>query len=128
MIRLSPLAIVVLVFALCGCGGTPSAKVTGSVTCGDKPVKGIILISPFGDGPDNTGEAVSVPLRDDGSFEIQLKTIGKHRIVVSPSDIVYPAKPGEEYPCDLTPLEKEVKSGDNEFVIKLTHRGKGAGK
>jgi hypothetical protein len=87
-------------------------------------VKGTVLFSPFGEGDDNTGEAVSAELKDDGSYELILKTIGKHRVVVSPSDVVYPAKPGEEYPCPLTPIEKDIKSGDNEVVIQLGKRSK----
>lgn len=82
------------------------------------------MFSPFGEGSDNTGESVSANLKEDGSYEVHLKTIGKHRIVVTPSDVVYPAKPGHEYPCDLTPIEKEVKSGDNEIAIQLSKRGK----
>lgn len=109
---------------VCGCGGTPSAKVVGRVTCGDKPVKGAVMFSPFGEGPENTGPAVSANLKEDGSYEVQLKTVGKHRVVVTPSDLVYPAKPGQEYPCDLAPQEKDVKEGNNEIVIHLTKRGK----
>ncbi|MBA4189228.1 MAG: hypothetical protein C0467_14625 [Planctomycetaceae bacterium] len=124
MIRVFCVALCLCVFTLCGCGSAPSAKVSGRITCGGKPVKGVVLISPFGEGPENTGEAVNVTLGEDGGFTAQLKTIGKHRIVVSPSDIVYPAKPGQEYPCDLAPLERDVKAGDNEFIIALGNRSK----
>lgn len=124
MIRTSSFFLLFIALLCIGCGGSPSAKVVGRVTCGDKPVKGTVMFSPFGEGEDNTGQAVSTELSDDGSYQVQLKTVGKHRIVVSPSDIVYPAKPGEEYPCILTPIEKEVKPGDNEIIIQLGKRGK----
>jgi hypothetical protein len=125
----SRVAIVVVVLAvlfalgLAGCGG-PSGRVTGRVTCGGQPVRGSILFSPFGEGPDNTGPAVTAPLKDDGSYELELKTFGRHRVVVSPADVVYPAQPGQEYPCDLSPVEREVKAGTNEVVIELRARGK----
>jgi len=70
--------VVLTAFLLAGCGG-PSAKVTGKVTCGDQPVKGSVMFSPLGQGAENTGEAVGVPLKDDGTFEVKLKTVGKHR-------------------------------------------------
>ena len=103
-------------FAGCGPG---TAKVTGKITCNGIPVKGSVQISPFGEGSDNTGPAVSAPLKEDGSFALEIKTTGKHRIQVSPSDVKYPAKPGEEYPCDLSPIEKELKPGQNDLVLEL---------
>jgi hypothetical protein len=114
---------VLFAFGLAGCGG-PASRVTGRVTCRGKPVQGSILFSPFGQEPNNTGPAVGAPLKEDGSYELKLQTIGKHRVVVSPADIVYPALPGQEHPCDLSPLEREVKAGPNEVVIELQPRGK----
>jgi hypothetical protein len=114
---------VLFAFGLAGCGGA-SNRVTGRVTCGGKAVKGSILFSPFGQGPSNIGPAVGATLKEDGSYELKLQTIGKHRVVVSPADIVYPSPPGQEYPCDLSPLEREVKAGTNEVVIELQPRGK----
>ncbi|HJZ58014.1 MAG TPA: hypothetical protein VKE74_23855 [Gemmataceae bacterium] len=118
-------ALVVVLFALglAGCGG-PATRVSGRVTCGGKPVRGSILFSPLGEGPNNTGPSVAAPLNDDGTFELELKTVGKHRVVVSPADVVYPAKPGQEYPCDLAPAERELKAGGNEVVIELQDRGR----
>jgi hypothetical protein len=124
MTRILIASFMFVALSLLGCGGGPSAKVVGRVTCGDKPVKGAVMFSPFGEGSDNTGPAVSADLKEDGSYEIHLKTIGKHRIVVTPSDRVYPAKPGQDYPCDLSPIEKEVKPGDNEITIPLSKRSK----
>ena len=114
------------IFALClsalaslGCGS--STTVAGRVTCNGAPVKGSVLFSPFGEGADNTGPAVGAPLKD-GAYEIRLQTVGKHRVVVSPSDVKYPAPPGQEYPCDLTPQIKEIKAGANTIDIELTKR------
>ncbi len=102
---------------LLGCGS--STTVTGRVTCNGTPVKGSVLFSPFGEGADNTGPAVGAPLKD-GNYEIRLETVGKHRVVVSPSDIKYPAPPGQEYPCSLAPQIKQVKVGANTIDIELT--------
>ena len=106
---------------LVGCGS--SATVAGRVTCSGKPVNGSILFSPFGEGPDNTGQAVGAPLKD-GNYEIHLQTIGKHRVVVSPADVKYPAPPGQEYPCDLAPQTQDVKAGANTIDIELSSRSK----
>jgi hypothetical protein len=62
-------------------------------------------------------------LDEDGCFELRLTTIGKHVVVVTPSDIRYPIKPGEmEYPCDRSPQERDINTGDNRIVIELTKR------
>jgi hypothetical protein len=114
---------VLFVFGLAGCGGS-STRVTGRVTCSGKAVRGSILFSPFGLGPNNTGPAVGASLKEDGSYELTLRTVGKHRVVVSPADVVYPAPPGQEYPCDLSPLERELAAGTNEVVIELQPRRK----
>ena len=113
----------VVLLASAGCGSS-GAKVSGKVTCGTRAVPGSILFSPLGQGPNNTVEAVPATLGPDGSYTLELKTTGKHRVVISPSDIIYPAKPGQEYPCDLSPLEYDVKPGDNEIIIELRPRGK----
>ncbi len=123
MIRGWILGIAIVSISSTGCGSTPT-KVTGRVTCDGNPVKGTILFSPFGEGEKNTGQAETATLKEDGSYEIVLKTIGKHRVVVSPSDIVYPAPPGKEYPCDLTPMERELNVGNNVINIELPHRAK----
>jgi hypothetical protein len=102
-----------------GCGS--STTVAGRVTCNGAPVKGSVLFSPFGEGEDNTGPAVGAPLKD-GNYEIRLQTVGKHRVVVSPSDIKYPAPPGQEYPCSLAAQIKEIKAGANKIDIELTKR------
>ncbi len=102
-----------------GCGS--STTVAGRVTCNGAPVKGSILFSPFGEGPDNTGPAVGAPLKD-GKYEIHLRTVGKHRVVVSPTDVKYPAPPGREYPCDLAPQTHELKAGGNTLDIELSSR------
>ena len=103
-----------------GCSG-PSAKVTGKVTCSAKPVQGSLLFSPIADG---VGPAVSAAINPDGTYSVELKAVGKYRIVVTPSDVVYPAKPGKEYPCALTPLERDINAGDSEIVIDLGARPK----
>ena len=107
---------------LAGCGG-PSAKVTGTVTCGGKPVSGSILFSPKGEDESNKGPAVSAILKEDGSYELVLPTIGKHTVVISPSDVKFHRRAAEvAYPCDLTPKEWDVTAGDNKIVIELTNR------
>jgi len=108
--------------ATAGCGG-PAATVTGQVTCQDKPVSGIILFSPKGEDGGNAGRAVTAPLREDGSFELRLTSIGKHIIVITPRDITLRPKPGEfDYPCDRSPLERDIKAGDNTITIELAKR------
>jgi hypothetical protein len=108
------------VMLLAGCGGQ-TVKVAGRVTCQDKPVSGVILFSPQGDGA--PGPAVSASLNEDGRFELRLTTTGKHTIVVTPRDVVLRPKPGEfDYPCDRSPLTRELDAGDNELNIELGKR------
>jgi hypothetical protein len=112
------LSTALIAFGFTGCG-PGAAKISGKVTCDGKPVRGSIMFSPAGEGPENTGPAVAAPLKDDGTFELEIKTIGKHKAVVSPSDVKFPAKPGEEFPCDLSAVEKELKPGPNTINLEL---------
>jgi hypothetical protein len=115
-------AVLAGLLALIGCSGSV-ATVKGRVTCQGNPVKGSILFSPKGEDANNTGPAVPAQLKDDGSFELKLTTIGKHAVTVTPSDVKYPVKPGEmDYPCDRSPQEREIKAGSNEIIIELTPR------
>src|SRR5687768_5687519 len=76
-------------------------------------------------GAANTGEAASATLDADGKYTLKLTTTGPHCVVVTPSDVKYPAKPGEEYPCDLAPQERDLKAGENKDVdIELKPRPK----
>jgi len=111
--------IVAVTFAIAAAGCARPTTVAGKVTCNGKPVRGSILFSPAGEGGNNTGEAVAVPLKDDGSYSLAINTVGKHRVVVSPEDVVYTDKPGGAYPCDLSPLEKVLAPGSNEIIIEL---------
>lgn len=123
VIRALAIAVSLISFAVIGCGGSRSAKVTGNVKCQGKAITGSITFSPFGESKENTGAAVSAPLKPDGSYELTLKTIGKHRVVVSPDDVKYPVKEGEEmHRCDLSPQEFDLKEGDNTILIELPDR------
>jgi hypothetical protein len=106
-----------------GCG-TPSARVTGRVTCDGKPVVGVILFSPKPDETGNAaGSAVTAPLGEDGRFELKLTSMGAHTVVVTPHDVVARPKRGQfDYPCDRSPLERTVQPGDNEVTIELARR------
>ena len=110
---------------LVGCGG-PSAKVTGRVTCQGKPVVGLILFSPktnLGDENKPVGPSVSATLSETGSYEVRLSSVGAHTIVITPSDVVFRPKAGAfDYPCDRSPLERDIVAGDNEIVIDLAKR------
>src|SRR5579863_9588570 len=78
-----------------------AAQVTGRVTCDSKPVVGSILFSPAGEGDGNTGPAVSASLNGDGAFKLQLKTTGKHTVLITPRDVRFPVPAGQfDYPCD----------------------------
>jgi hypothetical protein len=111
--------------ALVGCGG-PAVTVTGRVTCEDKPVVGLILFSPKGENAQNPGHSVSAPLGDDGRFQIRLTTVGKHTIVITPitpRDVTLRPKPSAfDYPCDRSPLERDLQPGENDLTIELTKR------
>jgi hypothetical protein len=112
------MALALGILAASGCGA-PSARVTGRVTCKDKPVVGVILFSPKG----GEGPSVSATLDDDGRYEVKLPSIGKYTVVVTPSNVTYPPKPGEfDYPCDRSPLERDIKAGDNDVPIELAVR------
>jgi hypothetical protein len=123
--RIAPVPWVAFVLGMlvtAGCGGPP-ATVTGQVTCQDKPVSGVILFSPKAEDGSNTGPSVNAPLGEDGSFELRLTSIGKHIIVITPRDITLRPKPGEfDYPCDRSPLERDIKAGDNYLKIELSQR------
>lgn len=118
--RLAVLGFFAAALGLTGCG--VSAKVNGKVTCDGKPVTGMIQFSPKGDSPDNTGATVVAQLKDDGSYEMTLKSIGPHTVIVLPSDlkIVGPGTP--DHHCDRTPQEVDVKSGENTIPIALKAR------
>ncbi len=124
VVRFVSIAMVASLLAAAGCGGQ-SATVTGRVTCNGKPVVGGILFSPKGDDAGNTGPAVHAELKEDGSYQLKLTTVGKHNVVVTPKDIKYPVPPGEwDYPCDRSPQLWEVKAGDNHIAIELAPRAK----
>jgi hypothetical protein len=107
---------------LIGCGG-PATHVSGRVTCQGKPVVGQILFSPKGEDARNTGRGVPATLKDDGTYDLRLTSVGKHTIVVTPRDVKYPVPPGEfDYPCDRTPVERDLQAGDNSILIELAER------
>ena len=108
--------------ATAGCRG-PAATVTGRVTCQGKPVCGVILFSPKGEGAGNTGPSVNAPLGEDGRFEVRLTSLGKHTVVITPRDVAFRPKAGEvDYPCDRLPLERDIQAGDNDLTIELAER------
>src|SRR5437660_308416 len=94
------MALLLGVLAGAGCSGA-AARVTGRITCEGKPVVGVILFSPKGAEGSNRGPAVSAPLQEDGTYELQLTSPGKYTLVVTPRDITLRPKPGKfDYPCD----------------------------
>jgi hypothetical protein len=115
------LALLLGMLAATGCGG-PSARVTGRITCQGKPVVGVVLFSPKGTG-DSPGPSVTAPLKEDGSYELRLTSLGAHTVVVTPHDVALRPKRGQfDYPCDRTPLERDIKAGDNDITIELAKR------
>lgn len=107
---------------LTGCGG-PSARVKGRVTCQGKALTGSIMFSPKGEGANNIGPPAMAQLSDDGTYELVLKTIGPHTVVITPADIRYPVPEGEfDHPCDRSPFEREVIAGENTISIELKTR------
>ena len=115
----------VCILAAIGCGG-PTAKVTGRVTCQGNPVVGIILFSPKaepGDVRKSAGPSVSATLSENGDYEVRLTSLGKHTVVITPSDVVLRPKKGTfDYPCDRSPLEREIVAGNNDLSIELAKR------
>src|SRR5947207_13728714 len=83
MTRLLSAALLLGMLAAAGCGGS-GVKVTGRVTCQDKPVVGLIQFSPREGTP---GASTSVPLKEDGTYEIELKHPGKYTVVVTPNNV-----------------------------------------
>src|SRR5580765_3683418 len=115
MFRTAVLLGVLLVAA--GCGGE-QARVTGKVTCKDKPVVGSILFSAKGETDEASGQSISVPLDDDGKFDAKLKVSGIYTVVITPRNIRFPVPQGEfDYPCNRDPLEREIPPGASELVI-----------
>jgi hypothetical protein len=111
-----------LFFLGTGCG-SPTAKVSGKVSCSGKGVPGSVLFSPV-EKEATPGPATSVPVKEDGTFQAVLPTIGKHRLVVQPRDIKYPAPPGQEFPCSLKPTIHDIKEGSNDLSIDLSASAK----
>jgi hypothetical protein len=105
-----------------GCGAsTPTVR--GRITCDGKPVVGLVLFSPKVVDGGNAGPSVSAPLKEDGSYELQLTTPGTYTVVVTPRDVNPQPRPGQfDYPCDRSPLERTVQAGDNEISIQLPRR------
>jgi len=120
--RINVVAIFLAVLTVIGCG-SHEAQVSGRVTCQGKAVVGSILFSPKGEGQSNTGPSVPVPLNEDGRFEVRLKTIGMHILTVTPRDVKFPVPAGEfDYPCDRSPVEREVRAGQNDITLELAVR------
>jgi hypothetical protein len=117
-------AAVLLIGALVPIGcGAPSANVKGQVTCDGKPIVGTILFSPKGGEGTTTGTSVSASLNDDGRYELKLKSIGKYTVVITPGDVKFrPKAGGLDYPCDRSPLERDITAGDNDITIELAKR------
>jgi hypothetical protein len=66
---------------------------------------------------------VSAALQEDGRYELQLTSPGKYTLVVTPRDVTLRPKQGKrDYPCDRSPLEREVQAGDNDISIELAKR------
>jgi hypothetical protein len=83
---------------------------------------GLVLFSPKEQSGSGKA-AVTAELNDDGRFELRLAGIGQHTIVVTPRDVVLRPKKGEfDYPCDRSPLERDIKAGDNDVTIELSKR------
>src|SRR5687767_5385874 len=90
------LSVILVLVTLTGCGNL-SAKVAGRVTCDGKPISGLVQFSPFGEGPSNTGTMNQTQSKEDGTYVIKLKTIGKHRVIIIPDDINIGAPEKEPY-------------------------------
>jgi hypothetical protein len=123
-VHITMIALVMGLPAASGCGSR-AAQVTGQVTCQGKPVIGTILFSPKGETEARSGSAVNAPLDEEGNYDLQLNTIGTYTVVITPRNVRFPVPPGEvDYPCDRSPLEREVQAGHNDITIELTPRSR----
>jgi hypothetical protein len=121
-LAITMVALLIVCLTLIGCGNQ-GPKVSGQVTCQGKPVTGSILFSLKVEDDGSVGQAVTAPLDQDGSYQLRLKTVGTYTVVVSPRDVKFPVRPGEvDYPCDRSPVEREIQAGDNEVSIELMPR------
>lgn len=118
--RLAVLGFFAAALGLTGCG--VSARVNGKVTCDGKPITGMIQFSPKGDSPENTGGTVVAQLKDDGSYEMRLNSIGPHTVIVLPNDLKIVAPGAPDHHCDRSPQQVDVKAGDNTIPIALKAR------
>ena len=122
-VRRGFLALIPILLFLAGCGSR-LARVTGNVTCQGKPVAGSILFSPKGENAGNQGPAVSAPIQVNGGYALQLTSLGKHIVIITPRDLKYPVKHGEQdFPCARSATEWDVQAGDNHIEIEMTSRG-----
>jgi hypothetical protein len=123
-LRLNRASVALMAFAFgvlvtAGCGGN-AITVSGRVTCQGKPVSGVILFSPQDNDASSPGPSVSAPLQEGGRFDLRLTTTGKHTIVITPRDIVLRPKKGEfDYPCDRSPLTRDIQAGANDITIEM---------
>ena len=114
-----------MVLAAAGCGG-PQATVSGCVTCQGKPVKGIILFSSKGASDAGAAhESASATLSPTGNFTLHLNAVGKYVVVVTPSDVALHPKAGTlDYPCDRSPKDFDIVTGDNDVTFELPKRNR----
>src|SRR5262245_43269827 len=116
------LATSLAMFSFTGCGGS-TANVTGRVTCQGRPVVGLTLSSTKDQSGGKAGAAATAELDNDGRFQLPLTSTGMHTVVVTPRDVVLRPKKGEfDYPCDRSPLERDIKAGANDVTIELAKR------
>ena len=123
-------AIPVLLAALVGCGG--KYPVRGSVTYDDGTplTKGLVIFERVGGGPPITARGEIQP---DGRYELSTDKpgdgvpAGKYRVLLNPLDLSDVPDEQKVLPFELkylkfetSGLEYEVKSGSNEYPIKVT--------
>ena len=81
----------------------------------------MIQFTAKAESADNTGPPAFGQIAADGSFEVGLKSIGKHTVVVTPSDIRFPVPKSEfDHRCDHSPRNVEIVSGSNTINLELT--------
>jgi hypothetical protein len=112
-----------LVIAGCGKTGPQVAPVHGRVTLDGKPLAGAdIMFQPVGSERPSTGRTDA-----DGQYQLMYKRgqpggmVGQHRVRIWVSHEVVPNPPiiAKKFDTEST-LNREVKSGDNEFDFDVT--------
>jgi hypothetical protein len=111
--RWAVLAAAILVAAGCGDSGPPTAKVTGTVTAGGKPITNATVLFSIKQGGSGSGTT------DDQGKYSALVPLGDAKVAVLPAPAAARSPIYNKYNVTSTSVTFAVKSGSNECNIDM---------